>query len=155
MSVIDKDNGFKALQKRLEELKTGNWSITVGVHASAGEHTNSKLTVAEVAAIHEFGAPGANIPRRSFIGAWFDENGRKLVENSNKDVARYLKGDMPKEQVLARAGSQAVGSIQAKIAQGIPPPLKKETIDRKGSSIPLIDTGQLRTSITWAPTESK
>ena len=32
---------------------------------------------------------------------------------------------------------------------GIAPPLKPATIARKGSSTPLINTGQLRSAITW------
>ena len=38
---------------------------------------------------------------------------------------------------------------EAKIASNIPPALAPETIERKGSSVALIDTGQLRSSITW------
>lgn len=156
MKVTDKDRGFKALQKRLKDLaQPEGWGITVGVHDDAGTHTNSTMSVADVALIHEFGAPAANIPRRSFIGSWFDENGKALAAKSSPDLAAYLKGTMAKMQVLARAGARAVGGIQQRISRGGPYPdapggLKPATIKRKGSSVPLIDLGQLRTSVTWA-----
>lgn len=48
---------------------------------------------------------------------------------------------------LDRFGLWAVGEIQQRIADGIPPPNAQSTVDRKGSSTPLIETGQLRASI--------
>jgi hypothetical protein len=42
-----------------------------------------------------------------------------------------------------------VGVIKQRIANGIAPPNSPYTIARKGSSKPLIDTGQLRNSITY------
>ena len=149
-SVKDTDRGFKALQKRLKDVQSGKgWQITVGVHDDAGIHKDSSMSVADIAMIHEFGAPAANIPARSFLGAWFDQHGVELFKKTAPDLVAYIAGKMPKLQVLARVGSRAVAGIQARMARGIAPPLKQATIDRKGSSVPLIDTGQLRTSITW------
>jgi len=148
--VKDTDRGFKALQKRLKDVQNGDgWKITVGVHDSAGIHKGTSQSVADIALIHEFGAPAAGIPARSFLGAWFDEHGAELFKKTAPDLVKYIKGTMAKAQVLARAGSRAVAGIQSRMARGIAPPLKQATIDRKGSSVPLIDTGQLRTSITW------
>jgi hypothetical protein len=39
--------------------------------------------------------------------------------------------------------------VQMRISQGIPPALAQATVDRKKSSVPLVDTGQLRSAITW------
>jgi hypothetical protein len=150
-TVKDTDKGFKALQKRMRDLQKGDdWEITVGVHDAAGIHKGTSQSVADIALIHEFGAPAANIPARSFIGAWFDQHSTELFKKTTPDLAKYIKGTFSKLQVLARAGSRAVAGIQSRMAQNIPPPLKQATIDRKGSSVALIDTGQLRTSVTWA-----
>lgn len=53
------------------------------------------------------------------------------------------------EKTLRLAGSYLEGKIKEKITNTDPewPPLKPETIKRKGSSKPLIDTGKLRNSI--------
>ena len=155
MAVTDTDRGFKALQKRMKDAAQGDWTITVGVHDSAGIHKDSQQSVADIALIHEFGAPAANIPARSFIGAWFDLHGLELQKKSVKDLQAFIMGTMKKAQVLARAGSRAVAGIQQRISQNIPPPLKPATIKRKGSSVALIDTGQMRTAVTWAPGKAK
>jgi hypothetical protein len=44
---------------------------------------------------------------------------------------------------------QAAADVQAYMVNGKFAPLKAKTIKRKGSSKPLIDTGQLRQSITY------
>ncbi|AIY89894.1 phage virion morphogenesis protein [Geoglobus acetivorans] len=63
-----------------------------------------------------------------------------------------LLNSIPKEKegILIAAGSFLEGKVKEKITQGDPdwPPLKPETIRRKKSSKPLIDTGRLRDSIT-------
>ena len=62
-----------------------------------------------------------------------------------------------KEQILRKAGAFLEGAIKQKITEGDPswPPLKPETIKRKGSSKPLIDTGKLRASITHKVEDDK
>ncbi|WP_252715295.1 hypothetical protein [Acinetobacter junii] len=46
-------------------------------------------------------------------------------------------------------GMQAAADVQMYMVNGKFAPLKAKTIKRKGSSKPLIDTGQLRQSITY------
>ena len=113
------------------------------------------ITVAQLASIHEFGS--GRIPARSFVRSWFDENQRKirgtLLQLMAKEIARAIKTGRPitdatRTRILEQLGLQSVGQIQARISRGIAPPLKAATIERKGSSTPLIDTGQLRASVT-------
>jgi hypothetical protein len=60
-----------------------------------------------------------------------------------------IAGKVPNVRVaLDRLGAKFVGDIQRRIKAHIPPPLQQSTIDRKGSSTPLIDTGVLWSSIT-------
>lgn len=51
-------------------------------------------------------------------------------------------------RVLERVGARFENDILDRIRAHIPPPLSPETIRRKGSTTPLIDTGQLVGSIT-------
>ncbi|MDF7681191.1 hypothetical protein PT300_11600 [Enterobacteriaceae bacterium ESL0689] len=46
-------------------------------------------------------------------------------------------------------GEKLAGEVKRKIQSGIAPPLDPKTIARKGSSRPLIDTGNLLQSITY------
>lgn len=119
--------------------------IKVGVLEGDEQHGDDDLTILELATIHEFGTD--NIPARSFIRGWFDENQDAiravLLQEFRKEVESgdYLAAG---ERVVL----WAVASIQKRIADRIPPPLDPKTIARKGSSVPLIDTGVLRSSIT-------
>lgn len=139
------------------ELK-GRASITVGIHGDDGSDPKadatweadgaltpaSGLTVAEVAAFHEF---GLGVPQRSFIRSWFDEaieENRALIHSQLRLVVqRKLTLDVALERIALKLEA----NIKRRIRNRIPPPLAQSTIDRKGSSVPLIDTGQLRNAI--------
>lgn len=146
-SIKDTDHGFRELRKRLAEA-TGD--LTVGVHASEGDeaHENTSLTVLQVAAFQEFGTSRA--PRRSFIADWSDENEEAHKAQLRSMAKAVIAGSVKSvDQGLQRLGNLYVGEVQRRIAQGIEPPLAESTIKRKGSSKPLIDTGQLRSSIRF------
>ena len=151
--VRDKDKGLHTLVERLKDLQDGDgWTIQVGVLDAEGEakigHDGNEepVSLADVAAFHEY---GLGVPQRSFIGAYFDEHDREIHVRAHKSVEAYLKGTIDKERCLAQVGSFCVGGIQVRISQGIEPWLLPSTIKAKGSSVPLVDTGQLRSSITW------
>ena len=107
----------------------------------------SPATMVEIGGYQEFGT--ATIPARSFIGAWFDENESANLAFARDLAAKRIGGKLDYRRSLELMGVKAQGGIQKRIARGIEPPLKAETIKRKGSSKPLIDTGQLRSSITY------
>jgi hypothetical protein len=149
--VTDRDRGAKALMKRLRDR--GKQRLTVGLHEAEGEAPHeggddgSELTVLDVGLMHEFGGdPGP--PRRSFIVDWADKNTAEHQDQLRRIARAVVTGELPSiENGLERFGLRAVGEVQARIKAGIEPPLDEATIDRKGSSTPLIDKGQLWTSI--------
>jgi hypothetical protein len=124
------------------------------------------LNNATLAAIHDRGAPEANIPARPFMVPGMDRSlasvQAQLVRAGKAALAGDVKG---MDQGLVGAGLKAVDGIRMTIQEGIPPPLSQVTIDRrrqrtKGSSYrreakspedvkPLIDTGQLLHSISF------
>ena len=146
--VRDTDKGYRKLVNTL----SGNpkTRITVGVHEVAGQeiHPGTTLTVAELATIHEFGTD--TIPERSFLRAWFDENRERCHEAVKRMAQSVMRGERSREDAIEILGQTFVAQIQKRIAKGIPPPNSPATIAAKGSSTPLIDTGILRTSITYA-----
>lgn len=147
MSIKDTDKGYRDLTRRVFGMQSEQ-VIRVGIFADDGsKQYEDGQTVADIANVHEFGL--GHVPQRSFIRAYFDGNEVKLKENVVKLLESVVAGKRTKEQVLEILGARIVGEIQQRISKGISPPLKKQTIDRKGSSKPLIDTGQLRASITY------
>ena len=110
------------------------------------------VTLIEVACWNEFGTE--DIPARSFIRDWFDERQEVIRGWLFNLMTAVIQGRRTKEQALELLGQQCAASIQARMAAGgpYPPPgdkLADSTIKRKGSSIPLIDTGQLRSSVSY------
>jgi hypothetical protein len=153
----DIDRGAKALLQRMAKVGSGG-RVSVGLLAREASTPKrqrdgkpGKISLLEVANLHEFGSSDGRIPARSFIRAWYDEkreDGQKVIRIL---ANRVLSGTLSWEQMWHQLGLFAVGSIQKRMATppGIKPELKQATIDAKGSSMPLIDTGQLRQSISY------
>ncbi len=120
--------------------------ITVGVHGDDGAADHGEgLTVAQVGTFHEFGT--RTIPQRSYIRAWFDENQPFIADTLRKQFAPVATGKRTAAIAAERCALAFEGSAKQRISRGIPPPLAEATIKAKGSSKPLIDTGQLRNAV--------
>lgn len=143
--VKDTDRGYQKLVRRI--FTFGGPKISVGIHESDGKVQHGEMRVIDIANIHEFGL--GNVPQRSFIRAWFDENQERARAAMQRLLRSVVKGDRTPEQAVDTFALWVVGQMQLRMAKGIAPPLKRRTILRKGSSVPLIDTGQLRTSISY------
>lgn len=137
---------------RAREIAGGR-GVRVGILADepkrSREPQDSGLSLVEVALIHEFGAPAAGIPQRSFLRAAIDEHAPDIRRLILAVAARALDGAITPAQALDQIGSKVAGWVQTRIDQGIAPSLKPETIARKGSSKPLVNVGQLKSAITW------
>ena len=157
MSAIlsDRDHGLQALVERVGSLSSA--AVRVGVlQDKGGEAKRSQgasevkgLTILEVATVHEFGAPERGIPQRSFLRGTVDEQEAEIRADQHRLAVAYLSGKIQLGKALNQLGARIAGRIQQRIARGIDPPNAARTIARKGSSKPLVDTGQLRSSITW------
>lgn len=150
-TVRDTDKGARALATRLHRVAGSR--VKVGVLDDApkeeGEGASSSLSLLEVAAVHEFGAPEAGIPQRSFIRAGVDELLPEIRRVQHALAVQVFKGSTALPVALDRLGAKVTALLQNRIARGIAPENAPATIARKGSSKPLVDTGQLKASITW------
>lgn len=131
---------------------------------------------ATIAFIQDNGAPEDNIPARPFMRPGIDSVNERLGDMLVAAAVAVVKD--PKTDVMARltrVGITAATAIKKAINAGIPPPLSERTLraranrgtkGRKGAKLelelrdagwapsvdfakPLIDTGQLRNSITF------
>lgn len=144
--VIDRDLGFAALMKALEAAGAGI-EMTVGLHEEEGGEPKGDMTAVEIAELNEFGSPGGKIPPRPSITAWGDENASRVpTQIADAFRAALAKRGDPFQRCDQLAQVYA-GEVQQKISGGIPPPNAESTIRKKGSSVPLIDTGTFRSSI--------
>lgn len=165
---IGDDRKLRALQARLADQ--GRQRVYVGLLAEDGaapktvvehlsavrnfdeqERAGEPKTLIEVAVINEFGKDG--VPKRSFLRGWVDQNRKQIREQIVKTIILDVKQSGLENLMLNRTlgllGVWGQGQIQAFISNRIPPPNAPYTIEKKGSDVPLIDTGQLRSSISW------
>jgi phage gpG-like protein len=143
---------LKALVKQLGEQPQIKIGVLTGSGASVGRGDGSTLSNVELAAIHEFGAPRAGIPQRSFLRDTADLKRDEWIAFLVRALKVVVAGRMPLETALDLTGQRAVADVLARIRQGkgIPPlPLAPATIKAKKSSRPLVDTGRLVQSIAY------
>ncbi len=138
-------------------LDIGPITITLGVHDSEGSErkqgATDDTTVADVGTFHEFGT--STIPARSFIRGWFDESQAFIAETLTVQFKAAASGKRTVPQAAERCALAFEGSVKQRISRNIPPPLAASTIARKGSSVALVDTGQLRAAVRGVVTVGK
>lgn len=172
--VVDKDLGWAAWFDSMKEIRTSY--VKVGV-LDDGQTYEDGLTVAEIAAVHEFGTEDGRIPERSFVRATFDLESAALTKLAEKLFQRVVFGKMSTTDALNVLGAQLAADIKRRIQQGIDPPnamrtalakvmkgktrrLFKRPAQNLGEALaqagalaavkPLIDTGRLLNAVTWA-----
>ena len=152
-----KDELFRELRAKVASMKDAH--VKVGVLQANGStmHEDGETTLAELLAIHEFGAPKAGIPARAPLKRTFieDEGKNALGKFLTRVGTMVVKDRVSVRDGLEQLGSWAVGRIKLRIKQHLPPPLKPETVQRKlgkhgaGGTTPLIATSQLINALTW------
>ena len=148
MTVHVNVNGLDNIKRAMKN----KYVAYVGILGSKAteEHENSDYTNAQIGAVHEFGSISNNIPARSFIrmpleaemGKWIAKEGKRYFNDA-------VNGNL--QHFFTRVGLKAEEIIQdAFVTRGFGQwaENKPATIARKGSSMPLIDTGALRASIS-------
>lgn len=149
------DRAWKRIAKTMRDMGIADAHVRVGVLATQGgleQHDDeSGLTLIEIAAIHEFGAPAAGIPERSFIRATALARARDIATVQRFVATKVVLQQMTPERALEILGAWLQTEIKKAITSGagIPPPLAEATVAAKGSSRPLVDTGRLINSIQW------
>lgn len=108
------------------------------------------VTNAEIGLVHEKGSISRGIPRRSFLLMPLEQKFDKYIGAISASIMQGITTENVK-MVYLKMGVFAESLIQRAFATrgfGKWAPNKPATIARKGSDSPLIDTAQLRKSIT-------
>lgn len=142
------------LAKMLRELGATQKHIAVGVLGAKAQapHKNehgekSEATVAQVAQWNSYGT--STIPARPFLAIAVARHARELLKMQRRLATALVMQKIGLDRALGLLGAYAVGIVKQTIVEGVPPPNAESTIKMKGSSTPLINTGQLRNSITF------
>ena len=130
----------------------------VGVTQAKATRRGDDINNAELMFIHSHGSPARNIPMRKVIEpAIMAEGNRQAISAELKEaaIAKLHDNDLDAIAHLKRAGKLGRNAAIAWFTdpRNNWPPNKPSTIKRKGSDMPLIDTGKLRASITYVVRE--
>lgn len=139
----DKDKGYNALFKRLGKAA----NVTLGVHSDRGSDDHEGVTVADIATWAEF---GLGQPQRSWLRDWVIEQQGDIHKAMRSLGVAVIKGPLDAPQAIEQLGLLLKAKIQERIANRIDPPNAESTIIKKGGkSVPLINSGQFRSSIDY------
>ncbi len=140
--VTVKDHGYNAL---IQRLRAATAKVTVGIHEADGSEPEGDggATVAEVAAIQEMHG-------RSFVRPYVDQNEAALQSGLREAGQALVRGEVQSiDRALNTFGAKAAAGMRDFVTAGsVPKADKPETVARKGSSTPLVESGNLVSKIT-------
>lgn len=147
---------FKKLLNCVNILKKGMPSIRVGILGSTNNRTDGEQTNAEIGFVNEFGKMSGfpKIPERSFIRMPLNTYFMPKLHTKKSLTGKELEKSIAEgkvEDFATKVGLVAEEVIQEAFAThgfGEWKPNAPMTVELKGSDSPLIDTGELRRSIT-------
>lgn len=137
----------------LERIRRG---LAGPKHVKVGLPNGSDPEQLEKLLFNEFGAAGGAsgggwggpIPERPAFRNALRDNRGKYKRFVVSEAKKILAGRADMRQSLNRLGLVAVGDVQTSIVNLSSPPNSPVTIERKGSSNPLVDSGAMRQAIT-------
>lgn len=89
------------------------------------------------------------IPERSFLRAGYDANVDEVMERARQVVAAAAQGDLTARAALEVVGALLRDRIRDYARDLSDPPNRPYTRKQKGSSNPLVDTGDMIGGIEW------
>lgn len=143
--ALKKPPSFQELKRIAANLKSAR--VRVGFpKGSAGSYPDG-TDVVDVALWNEFGT--SRIPERPFFRTAIDKNQKKYIKWGRDLARKVLEGRVNVFRAMGLLGEEAKADIQMSITRWRTPANSEATIQMKGSSKPLIDTGQMRSSVTY------
>lgn len=154
MAVRDTDKGWQRIKEDMRMLKGSYTKVglpqdgRVGNPTSKGSGTppvNDMSELVIIGAVHEYGSQ--RVPMRSFLRSTTDENRGQISQLKEKLITKIYAGAIKSREALSITGEFLTTKVKQKIVAIKIPPLSLATVKRKGSTNPLVDTGQLVQSI--------
>jgi hypothetical protein len=133
--------------------------VLIGIPDDSDRTDGSLETNAQIAYVHEFGSPAANVPPRPFLIPGVQAVQDKVATQLGKGAGAALDGNAnAASQSLIAAGLTAQNSVKNEITQGSFAPLAASTLAaRKARGFagerPLVETGSMRNAITFVVEE--
>ena len=141
------NGGLKGFLERFKEI--GKPKVYIGVPASKNGMHEGGINMATLLALHVLGAPSRGIPQRDPLRPPLIANAQRYSDLLALGLKNALSDGTDPKLVYEKIGIVATNDVYDYFVTGNFKPLNQKTIDRKGSSKPLIDTEELRGSITY------
>ena len=119
----------------------------VGGESVSAEGYDNNATVAQVATWNEFGT--TNIPARPFMRQSVDNHTSEIAKMCDIMTEKVVTGEVDADKALRAIGALQVGLIQNEIREGDFEENAPSTVKQKGSSAPLINTGNMLQSVHY------
>ena len=149
MTPEETQSYLEGVKKRYDSALKLEVAVGLPKDKISGKAYGSGSSVVQVGAAHEYGT--GNVPQRSFLREPFLIKRRELQKTIDTVFSRIFEG-MDTEKGLSIIGTQAMNISKKAFTSGgygAWAPLDPATVKAKGSSQILIDTGMLRSSITY------
>jgi len=143
ISINSVRNGTRQLDRILRGFR-GASKVKVGFPKGTD---GSPGGILDRAIYNEFGT--RNIPERPFIRNGLREGVPQLRRTARVVAGKVISGRLTPRQGLGQMGEQGKQLIKNSITDMRNPPNAGVTIERKGSSNPLIDSGDMRKAVKW------
>jgi hypothetical protein len=142
VKIADQDTGYQSLKLTVARLKRDKAAfMNVGLFTAE---------LAVPAAANELGT--ARVRERPAWRNAFDRDTKKLTAMIRRDAGRMIDGrPLTPQEILTPAAVAMRSSIIESIINLRSPANKQSTIDQKGSSNPLVDTGETQRAIEFRP----
>lgn len=151
----------KVVRKKHKDLPTsisGPRRVKIGFPAGKADTDNINKAV-----WNEFGTKGSGkpfktprgggfggpIPERPFMRNSVRQNRSKYRDMLKSSAVKILRGDTALIKVMHGLGIVGHGDIQAEITSLMSPPNSPLTVELKGSSKPLVDSGEMFDAVTY------
>ena len=141
------NGGLKGFLERFREI--GKPKVYIGVPASKNGMHEGGINMATLLAIHVLGAPSRGIPQRDPLRPPLIANAQRYSDLLALGLKNALSDGTDPKLVYEKIGIVATNDVYDYFVTGNFKPLNQKTIDRKGSSKPLIDTEELRGAMTY------
>jgi hypothetical protein len=158
-SVQKNDAGYQAVIAAVAFLR--GREVCVGVAENSSERKDDKgapVNNAELLFIHTNGSPIKGIPPRPVLEPAITRNKERISEALRKAVDAAVYGNkgaiLPALEAAGMDGQNIARKFFTDSTNGFAPN-KPATTERKGSDRPLIDTDEMRKSITYVVREVK
>jgi len=146
VAIFDSHARFDKLLLELKQFES--FDIRIGFIEPEFADDGSTY-MAQVAAWNEFGTD--DIPARPFLSRALDTNHDKIREQFRKEINLIIEGKQDAMKAAKRLGIFGVSLVKKSIrdSRKWAEANADSTIEQKGSSKPLVDTGEMLNSVGW------